>query len=210
MRAKITKAAVDALQPGDVLADTEVKGFVARRLPSGVVTYGLRYRVAGRQRWLALGIHGRITPDKARKLAKQRTGEVAADRDPAARASEREREKAMRRQREHGRCAARRVPRAPRPREAAHRQGVRAHLRQVRAAAHWHQVDLQPAAPRHRRDARRHRGRARAGDGGPDAGARAKGFQLVQHARRHLRSPDRAWHGTHQHWRAGPRARVVR
>src|SRR4051812_45823036 len=83
MRAKITKAAVDALQAGAMLADTEVKGFVARRLPSGVVTYGMRYRVAGRQRWLALGIHGRITPDKARRLAKQRMGEVAADRDPA-------------------------------------------------------------------------------------------------------------------------------
>jgi hypothetical protein len=48
MRAKITKAAVDELQAGAVLADTEVKGFVARRLPSGVVTYGLRYRVASR------------------------------------------------------------------------------------------------------------------------------------------------------------------
>jgi hypothetical protein len=83
VRSKITKAAIDALQPGDILADNEVKGFVARRLRSGVVTYGLRYRVAGRQRWLALGIHGRITPDKARKLAKQRSGEVAADRDPA-------------------------------------------------------------------------------------------------------------------------------
>ena len=83
MRAKITKAAVDGLQAGALLADTEVRGFVARRLPSGVVTYGLRYRVAGGQRWLALGIHGRITPDKARKLAKQRVGEVAADRDPA-------------------------------------------------------------------------------------------------------------------------------
>ena len=83
MRAKIKKATVDALQKGEVLADSEVKGFVARRLPSGVVTYGLRYRVAGRQRWLALGVHGRITSDKARKLAKQRAGEVAADRDPA-------------------------------------------------------------------------------------------------------------------------------
>jgi integrase len=84
VQGKITKAAIDVLEKGHILADTEVKGFVARRLPSGLVTYGLRYRVAGRQRWFALGIHGRITPDKARKLAKQRVGEVAADRDPAA------------------------------------------------------------------------------------------------------------------------------
>jgi hypothetical protein len=82
VRAKITKAAIDALRNGKLLADTEVKGFVARRLPSGLVSYGLRYRVAGKQRWLALGIHGRVTPDKARKLAKQRAGDVAADRDP--------------------------------------------------------------------------------------------------------------------------------
>jgi hypothetical protein len=83
MRRKITKATVDALESGVVLADTELRGFVARRLPSGVVTYGLRYRAAGRQRWMALGIHGRVTPDQARKIAKQRIGEVAADRDPA-------------------------------------------------------------------------------------------------------------------------------
>jgi integrase len=95
MRGKITKAAVDALKPGGILADSEVKGFVARRLPSGVITYGLRYRVAGKQRWLALGQHGRLTPDKARKVAKKRVGEVADDRDPAAeREAEREKAKA--------------------------------------------------------------------------------------------------------------------
>jgi hypothetical protein len=50
MGGKITKATVDALEKGSSLADTEVKGFVARRLPSGVVTYGFRYRnAAGRQ-----------------------------------------------------------------------------------------------------------------------------------------------------------------
>jgi len=58
VQGKITKASVDALAHGEFLADTEVKGFVVRRLPSGVVTYGLRYRAGGKQRWLALGIHG--------------------------------------------------------------------------------------------------------------------------------------------------------
>jgi integrase len=97
MRAKITKTAVDALKPGDILADNEVRGFVARRLPSGIVTYGLRYRVRGKQRWLALGIHGEITPDAARKLAKKRVGEVADDRDPASeRQAKREKAKADR------------------------------------------------------------------------------------------------------------------
>ncbi|MEO7135479.1 MAG: Arm DNA-binding domain-containing protein, partial [Vicinamibacterales bacterium] len=84
MRAKITKMAVAALKPGDILADNEVRGFVVRRLPSGIATYGLRYRVRGKQRWLGLGVHGKVTPDAARKLAKKRVGEVADDRDPAS------------------------------------------------------------------------------------------------------------------------------
>lgn len=84
MRRKISKAAINQLKPDQLLADTEIRGFVARCLPSGVVTYGLRYRVMGKQRWLGLGLHGRITPEKARQLAKMRIGEVAASRDPVA------------------------------------------------------------------------------------------------------------------------------
>ena len=82
MRMRITKRAVDAMRPGDFLADDEVRNFVARCLPSGAVTYGLRYRYAGKQRWLALGLHGKVTPATARKLARKRSGEVADDRDP--------------------------------------------------------------------------------------------------------------------------------
>ncbi len=86
MRVKITKREVDALKPGCIVADDEVRGFVARRLPSGAVTYGFRYRdkKSGRQRWIGLGLHGSITPDQARNLAKKRAGEVADARDPAA------------------------------------------------------------------------------------------------------------------------------
>lgn len=80
---RITKRVVDAMRPGDFLADDEVRNFVARCLPSGAVTYGLRYRIAGEQRWLALGLHGNVTPATARKLARKRSGEVADDRDPA-------------------------------------------------------------------------------------------------------------------------------
>ena len=83
MRMRITKRVVDAMRPGDFLADDEVRNFVARCLPSGAVTYGLRYRIAGEQRWLALGLHGNVTPATARKLARKRSGEVADDRDPA-------------------------------------------------------------------------------------------------------------------------------
>jgi integrase-like protein/Arm domain-containing DNA-binding protein len=92
MKAKITKRTVDTLRPGESVADAEVRGFVVRRLPSGTVTYGYRYRTkgAGEQRWLPLGLHGQITPDQARELAKKRAGEVADARDPVAeRASKR-------------------------------------------------------------------------------------------------------------------------
>jgi integrase len=86
MRRKISKRTVDELKPGSSLADTEVKGFTARRLPSGVVTYGFRYRhkTTRSARWLALGLHGNITPDEARALAKKHAGAVASERDPAA------------------------------------------------------------------------------------------------------------------------------
>jgi integrase len=85
-RTKITKRRVDAMTVGGFLADSEIKGFVARRLRSGIVTYGYRYRDrrTGRQRWIGLGLHGSITPDEARDLAKKRAGEVADNRDPTA------------------------------------------------------------------------------------------------------------------------------
>ena len=83
MPANITKRTVDALENG-ILADTEIKGFVVRRLDSGAATYGFRYRdkTTGKQRWVGLGLHGSITADEARVLAKKRAGEVADARDP--------------------------------------------------------------------------------------------------------------------------------
>src|SRR5258707_6720830 len=86
MKGKIGKRSIDDLEPGQLLADTEIKGFVARRLPTGLVTYGYRYRdrKSGVRRWARLGLHGSITPDEARILAKKRAGEVADNRDPMA------------------------------------------------------------------------------------------------------------------------------
>jgi len=83
MQGKITKRAVDVLRPGQSIADTEVKGFVVRCLPSGTVSYGYRFRNRkGEQRWVPIGLHGQITPDQARTLAKKRAGEVADGGDP--------------------------------------------------------------------------------------------------------------------------------
>jgi integrase len=86
MQLKISKRRVDDLAAGKILADSEIKGFVARRLDSGAVTYGYRYRdkTNGKQRWLTLGLHGSITAEEARDLAKKAAGEVADKRDPVA------------------------------------------------------------------------------------------------------------------------------
>lgn len=84
MKGKVTNRSVDALRVGEYLADTEVRGFVARRLPSGVVTYGFRYwnRTSRRRRWIAIGLHGTITPAKAKEIATKYAGSVADRRDP--------------------------------------------------------------------------------------------------------------------------------
>ncbi|MFN7194790.1 MAG: tyrosine-type recombinase/integrase [Rhodospirillales bacterium] len=80
----ITKRAVDAMGPDDIIADTQVQGFVARCQPSGKITYGFRYRQrsTGKRRWIALGHHGQITPDQARTIAQKHAGVVADGGDP--------------------------------------------------------------------------------------------------------------------------------
>lgn len=84
MQVKISKTQVDRMTAGQILADKEVKGFVARKLDSGAVTFGYRYRdkTTGRQRWLGLGLHGNITAEQARDFAKKAAGEVADKKDP--------------------------------------------------------------------------------------------------------------------------------
>jgi integrase len=87
MKQKIEKSSVDAMKIGAVLVDTKIDGFVARKLPSGKVTYGFRYRDHTRnERWLGLGVHGQsgTTPDSARARAKVLQGSVASGRDPGA------------------------------------------------------------------------------------------------------------------------------
>ncbi len=84
MKARITKRVVDTLQPGERVYDTEIRGFICRRLASGVAIYSYRYYVAGGERWVSIGQHGEITADQARALAKKRAGERADGRDPVA------------------------------------------------------------------------------------------------------------------------------
>ncbi|MGX0984375.1 integrase [Bradyrhizobium japonicum] len=92
----ISKTTVDALPAGALLVDTKIDGFVARKLPSGKVSYGFRYRKNGKQWWLGLGVHGQsgTTADTARAQAKVFQGQVAGGKDPGA-AKLAEREKAL-------------------------------------------------------------------------------------------------------------------
>jgi integrase len=85
MLGKITKTAVERLQPGDDwLWDSVVKGFGARRQIDGVFYY-LRYRFNGSQRIKSIGRHGSpYTPDTARTKAKEKLGKLASGADPFA------------------------------------------------------------------------------------------------------------------------------
>ena len=76
MRQKISRAAVSRLKPGQSIADSNPIGFVARRLPSGAVTYGFRYRhkETGRQHWIGLGID--LAPEQARARALKVAGQA--------------------------------------------------------------------------------------------------------------------------------------
>ena len=52
-------------------------------MPSGVKSYQVQYRKGGRTRRIALGRHGQITPEEARKLARETLGQVAKGENPA-------------------------------------------------------------------------------------------------------------------------------
>ena len=88
--AKIMKRTVDALllEPHrDVFAwDSELRGFGVRVKPLGVKTFLIQYRnVEGRTRRLVLGqVHGALTPEVARDLARMKLTAVASGEDPSA------------------------------------------------------------------------------------------------------------------------------
>src|SRR5262245_51453721 len=90
MRKTITKRAVDALKAGESLADTDLPGFVVRRLPSGRLSYGYRYTKDGRRHWLAIGVG--IPPEVARRAATAHAGKVATDGNPVSERQERRRQ----------------------------------------------------------------------------------------------------------------------
>jgi integrase len=83
---RLTKTAVERLQPGDMLRDTETKGFGVRR-QVGPPVYFLRKKIHGRDRWVIIGQHGAPwTPDTARREAQRLIGLIATGADPSSRA----------------------------------------------------------------------------------------------------------------------------
>ena len=86
---KFTKRFVEgvALDPEKTLKfwDPELKGFGLIVLPSGRRTYCIEYRNSDRiKKRLKIGVHGIITTEEARDLAKKRLGQVAHGEDPTA------------------------------------------------------------------------------------------------------------------------------
>jgi integrase len=84
-RTRIGLRDIRALKPGQVIWDSGVPAFGARRQRSKAVAYVLFYRTReGRQRWHTIGRHGAPwTPDTAREEAQRVLGEVVTGNDPA-------------------------------------------------------------------------------------------------------------------------------
>src|SRR5258707_2849486 len=85
-RERIGQRHIKSLRPGEVVWDSAVIGFGARRQRSEAVSYFVFYRTAeGRQRWQTIGRHGSPwVPDTARDEARRLLGEVARGEDPAS------------------------------------------------------------------------------------------------------------------------------
>src|SRR5262245_22037708 len=84
-RERIGQRHIKALRPAQVVWDSAVIGFGARRQRSDAVSYFVIYRTAeGRQRWHTIGRHGAPwLPDTARDEARRLLGDVARGEDPA-------------------------------------------------------------------------------------------------------------------------------
>ena len=90
MAERLTKRIVDAAkveEKDSYLWDSSLKGFGLKVTPSGRKVYIVQYRIGGRKgrtRRVTLGVHGALTTEEARGLAKNALGQVSIGTDPAA------------------------------------------------------------------------------------------------------------------------------
>ena len=85
--AKLTKRTVDAAKPQErdyFVWDSELPGFGLRIFASGKKSYLVQYRVPGHTRRYTIGLHGKFTPEEARKRASKVLARVADGGDPSA------------------------------------------------------------------------------------------------------------------------------
>ncbi len=89
MKQRLTKTSVERISPGSrdqIIWDTDVTGFGVKVTPRGRRSYFVRYRVgggrSGRQRKPTIGVHGVITCDQAREIARRWLAEARAGKDP--------------------------------------------------------------------------------------------------------------------------------
>jgi len=85
MIAKLSIKFVKTLQPKDKpyeVVDTDIKGFLLRVQPSGIMTYYLSYRThSGNKKRYKIGRHGNITTTQARDIANKSSAQVISGSD---------------------------------------------------------------------------------------------------------------------------------
>lgn len=80
MKLKLSATSIKTLHPEEKpyeVRDTDIKGFVLRVQPTGVMVYYLDYRVNGKRNRYRIGTHGTVTPTQARDVAGEKSGDVA-------------------------------------------------------------------------------------------------------------------------------------